>query len=48
VRIHDDVSGIEEARLAQTGDRTTNSVGAQDGIAKTMPDANLALIFRRA
>ena len=34
VRIHDDVSGIEQPRLGQMGDRTATSVGAQDGIPK--------------
>ena len=31
---HDDVSGIEQSRLGQMGDRTATSVSAQDGIAK--------------
>jgi hypothetical protein len=31
IGIHDDVSGIEQSRLGQMGDRTE---GAQDGIAK--------------
>ena len=34
VRIHDDVSGIEQPRLGQMGDRAAASVGAQDGISE--------------
>jgi hypothetical protein len=33
-RIHDDVSGVEQSRLGQMGDRTATSIGAQDGISK--------------
>jgi hypothetical protein len=29
-----DVSGIEQPRLGQSGDRSATSVGARDGIAK--------------
>ena len=34
VRVHDDVSGIEQPRLGQMRDRTAASVGAQDGISE--------------
>jgi len=32
--IRDDVSGIEQPRLGEMGDRTAASVGAQDGISE--------------
>ena len=35
VRIHGDVSGIEQPRLGQMRDRTATAVGAQDSISKT-------------
>jgi len=44
ISIHDDVSGIEQPRLGQVGDRTAASVGAQDGISERQ---NLALISHR-
>jgi hypothetical protein len=34
IGIHDDVSGTEQTRLGQMGDRTAACVGAQDGISE--------------
>ena len=34
VRIHDDVSGIEEPRLGDTGDRAPSPIGGEDGISE--------------
>ena len=47
VRIHGDVSGIEQPRLGQMVDRTATAVGAQDRISKGRP-SNLALTSRSA
>ena len=47
VRVHDDVSGIEQPRLGQMRDRAPAPVGTQDGISERCL-GNLALISRRA
>ncbi len=50
VRIHGDVSGIEQPRLGQMRDRTATAVGAQDSISKTWDSGLIvtSLAFRQA